>query len=59
MTKRIPLKSGDEYDALTRARRYLVYLTRPGVAKRIKRAYNRRFRRVVKQDTNKMVSTDD
>jgi len=49
MTKKkpkIPLKGGDEYDALTSARKYYVYLSRSGVVKKIKRAYNKRFRRI-------------
>jgi|TARA_B110000977_G_scaffold26703_1_gene33372 hypothetical protein len=43
--ERIPLKGGDEYDALTNARKWYVYLTRSGVAKSIKKKYNKRFRR--------------
>lgn len=47
MTKkkeRIPLKGGSEWDALTSARKYYCYLTRAGVAKSIKKKYNKRFR---------------
>jgi len=40
---RIPLKGGDEYDALTRARRW--YIWRAGDRARAKRAYARRVRR--------------
>ena len=43
MRKRIPLKGGDEYDALTKARRF--YIWRKGKLKVIKRAYNKRFRK--------------
>tara|TARA_B110000483_G_C17706948_1_gene355633 strand:- start:292 stop:468 length:177 start_codon:yes stop_codon:yes gene_type:complete len=43
MNKRVPLKSGDEYDALTRARKF--YLWKAGQLKKIKRAYNKRFRK--------------
>jgi len=54
--KRIPLKGGDEYDALTNARKYYKYLARAGVAKKIKRAYNKRFRctfkRKIQNDSN-------
>jgi|TARA_R110001592_G_scaffold66844_1_gene205260 hypothetical protein len=50
---RIPLKGGDEYDALTNARKYYVYLTRSGVAKKIKQQYNKRFRRQRKEDLRK------
>lgn len=39
---RIPLKGGDEYDALTKARRY--YRWKSGQVKRIKRRYNKRLR---------------
>jgi len=43
MRKRIPLKGGDEYDALTKARRF--HRWRKGKLKAIKRAYNKRFRK--------------
>jgi|TARA_B100001093_G_C26316985_1_gene796031 hypothetical protein len=43
--KRIPLKGGDEYDALTKARKWYKYLDRSGVVKKIKRQYNKRFRK--------------
>jgi len=39
------MKGGAEYDALTSARKYYCYLTKSGVAKSIKRGYNKRFRR--------------
>ena len=39
------MKSGDEYDALTRWRRFLKF--RPGVRKRIKNAFKRRERRLL------------
>ena len=45
MKKRIPLKGGDEYDALTSARKWYKYLDRPKVVKKIKRKYNKRFRK--------------
>jgi len=45
MDKRIPLKGGDEYDALTSARRFYKYLNRSKVIKKIKRKYNKRFRK--------------
>lgn len=48
MIKRIPLKGGDEYDALTKARKFYCYLDKSGVTKKIKKAYNKRFRRVTK-----------
>lgn len=40
----IPMKSADEYDYLTRWRRYIC--RHPGDAKRVKRQYNRRVRRM-------------
>ena len=43
MGKRIPMKGGDEYDALTKARKF--YLWKSGQLKRIKRAYNKRLRK--------------
>lgn len=44
---RIPLKSADEYDALTRFRRFLRF--RPGLRKSIRRGYNKRVRRLGKK----------
>ena len=43
--ERIPLKGGAEYDALTKARKWYVYLTKSGVATSIKKGYNKRFRK--------------
>ena len=48
--ERIPLKGGAEYDALTKARKYYVYLTNSGVVKSIKRGYNKRFRKEGKRE---------
>jgi hypothetical protein len=45
MKDRIPLKGGDEYDALTSARKWYKYLNRSKVVKKIKRKYNKRFRK--------------
>ncbi|MFC0408285.1 hypothetical protein [Roseomonas elaeocarpi] len=42
-TKRIPLRGGDEYDALTKAKR--VHIWRAGDRAKIKRRYWKRFRR--------------
>ena len=47
------MKGGDEFDALTSARQFYVYLTRSGVAKAIKKKYNKRFRRHQKEDLRK------
>ena len=46
MGHRATLKGGDEYDALTRAKRF--YHFRPGTRKRIKARFNRRMRKMVK-----------
>jgi|TARA_Y100000389_G_C17135585_1_gene352360 hypothetical protein len=51
--KRIPLKGGDEFDALTPARKWYVYLTRAGVVKKIKKQYNKRFRKDGKAEVEK------
>jgi hypothetical protein len=45
---KIPMNSGDEYDALTGARKF--YVWRPGVLKWIKRNYNKRVRRDGKRE---------
>jgi len=50
---KIPMKGGNEFDALTTARKYYVYLTRSGVAKKIKKKYNKRFRRIQKEELQK------
>ena len=47
MTKRIPMKGGDEYDGLTKARKF--YMWKRGQLKKIKRAYNKRFRKHTKE----------
>jgi capsid portal protein len=47
MTKRIPMKGGDEYDGLTKARRFMLW--KSGQLKKIKRAYNKRFRKHIKE----------
>jgi hypothetical protein len=47
MAKRIQMISGDEYDALTRAKRFFDW--RAGERKRIKRNYRKRERAQAKQ----------
>jgi hypothetical protein len=47
MTKRIPMKGGGEYDGLTKARRFHI-MESSGQLKKIKRAYNKRFRKHIK-----------
>lgn len=46
-SKHIPLKGGDEYDNLTRWRKYL--RNGAGKTKWIKRKYNKRFRYIAKR----------
>lgn len=48
--KRIPARGGAEEDVFTGWRRVLCYTLRPGVCKRVKRSYWRRFRRLVKRE---------
>jgi hypothetical protein len=53
MTKKnpkIPTNDGDEYDAFGYGRQMYCYLARSGVAKRIKRKYNKRFRKEGKKN---------
>jgi hypothetical protein len=50
MTKRLPLKGGDEYDALSKARKFIHW--KAGELKKIKRAYNKRFRKHSKERTD-------
>jgi len=45
--KRISFKGGDEYDALTKARKYVHWSK--GQIKKIKRKYNKRFRKKGKE----------
>ena len=47
------MKGGDEYDALTAARKFYMYLARSGVSKAIKKKYNKRFRRHQKEELRK------
>jgi hypothetical protein len=44
---KISMKGGDEYDALTKARKY--YNWSKGQLKKIKRGYNKRFRKAGKR----------
>ena len=48
MTNKIPLKGGDEYDGLTKARKFFHW--KSGQLKKIKRAYNKRLRKTNKGD---------
>ena len=49
MPLRIPLKGGDEHDAFTRWRQLAHW--QQGELKRIKRGYNKRFRKTGKRET--------
>lgn len=55
MKGELPLTSGDEQDALTRWRKYLIW--KPGERKRIKRVYRRRVRRAAKQTLKALEGT--
>ena len=46
---RSKLSGGAEWDAFSRWRRWLCYMGRPGVVRRIKRAHNKRQRRLAKE----------
>jgi hypothetical protein len=43
--KRKPMNNGEEFDVLTKARKFYCYTQRPKVCKKIKRAYNKKERR--------------
>jgi hypothetical protein len=45
MIKRMPLKTGDEYDALTKEGKRWHRTFRAGVRKKVKRAFNKKERR--------------
>jgi len=53
------IRSGDEYDALTKARRYYKYLQRSGIAARVKKAFNKRVRRITKQNVREELKETD
>ena len=50
LIKRIKTKGGDEYDAFSPYRKYFRYGR--GVLKKIKRGYNKRFRKATKVNYN-------
>lgn len=50
MTERIPLKGGDEHDALTRWRRLIKF--RAGQRKKAKRSYIKRLRKWLKGESH-------
>ena len=49
--KRMPMKTAEEYDALTKIKRFLNW--KPGQRKEIKKKYNRKERQWLKTETNK------
>jgi len=48
--KRISLKGGLEYDILTGCRKDYYYTKKPRICKYVKRKYNKRFRKAVKDE---------
>lgn len=50
MSKRIPMKGGDEYDAFSKYRKFFHW--KAGQLKKIKRAYNKRFRRHIRESVD-------
>ena len=55
MLMRIKLKGGDEYDALTKSKKFCFW--KPGERKKIKRGYNKRLRKCA-YDGGEIGSTD-
>ncbi len=49
MRRRVPMTDADEYNALTRAKKF--YHWRPGQRKAIKRRFNRRERRFLNHES--------
>jgi hypothetical protein len=50
-SQKIKLVGGVEFDCFSRYwRKHLCYLARPGVAKKVKRKYNKRVRHTAKQE---------
>ena len=52
---RTKLSGGDEHDAFSRWRRWLCYLSRPGVVRAIKAKHNRRARRQAKEELDRIL----
>lgn len=50
MGHREKLKGGNEYDALTKARKRYKYLEKPGVSHWVKKHFSRRVRKEAKHD---------
>ena len=59
MFTKIPLKGGNEYDALTGWRKWYKYLDKSGQKKAAKKSYNRRFRRLTRQSIRNNVYHED
>lgn len=52
MKHKIPMADGDEQDALChKSRRIIVSFGRPGIAKKAKRRYNKRERKILNNET--------
>ena len=56
LMKRIKTSGGDEYDAFSPYRKYYRYGR--GVLKRIKRGYNKRFRKATKVEIRKNIENE-
>ena len=56
MKPEVPLKSGDEYDALTPWKRFLHF--KPGTRKEIKRGFRKRVRKFVRKMLRKQDDDD-
>ena len=52
MKPEIPAKGGHEVDAFTCWRKWLCYMQRSGVVKKVQRGYNKRVRQHVKKQIN-------
>ena len=51
--KRIPMSGGGEHDVFTNAKQFYKYLSKSGICKKIKKGYNKRFRKVGKQEIDR------
>jgi hypothetical protein len=51
--KRIPMSGGGEHDVFTNGKQFYIYLSKSGICKKIKKGYNKRFRKVGKQEIDR------
>lgn len=47
------MSGGGEHDVFTSAKQFYKYLSKSGICKKIKKGYNKRFRRVGKQEIDR------